>query len=411
MKKTASPKKWTVMVYLAGDNNLDANGITDIAEMKKVGSSADLNIIAQFDREGAGKPTKRYYLRKGTTLTADEVQSLGETNTGQPGFLLDFIKWGANQYPADHYMLILWNHGQGWDDTDIFAGERVRGSRLLRSGRIRYAFFKSTVLLAARLSTGNQKTARAILIDDDARDFLDSLEMKKVLMDAKTYLGRKIDIVGMDACLMSMAEVCYQMRNSVRYLIASEETEPLDGWPYDSILEQLAANTDSTPGNLSKIVVKKYIESYKYTGESVTQAACDLMKSEQFAGALKALSAALIAGLADTRIQNIIMNARNRVQEYMVTDNVDLINLCQSLKKAGAPKAIADACDRVTGVVKKSPGFVISSGYSGSSMKNSNGIAIYFPARELSPLYARLDFPKKTGWGRFLKEYLAVSGK
>ena len=398
------------MVYLAGDNNLDANGITDIAEMKKVGSSADLNIIAQFDREGTGKPTNRYCLRKGTTLTDDEVESMGETNTGQPGFLLDFIKWGVSRYPADHYMLILWNHGQGWDDTDIFAGERVRGGRLLRSGRIKHAFFKSTVLKAAKMSADSHKTARAILIDDDAKDFLDSLELKKVMAEAKTFLGRKIDVLGMDACLMSMAEVCYQIRGSVRFTVASEETEPLDGWPYDLILEQMTADPDSTPRNLCKIIVKKYIESYKYTREPVTQAACDLTASTQLVVVVKNLSDALIAGLADTRIQNIIRIARNRVQEYQVTDNVDLIHLCQMLKKSGAPKAISNACDGVTGVVKNSPRLVVSSGYSGPSMKYSNGIAIYFPVRELSPLYVRLDFPKKTGWGKFLKEYLAVSG-
>ena len=40
---------WTVMVYLAGDNNLDGAGVADLREMKKVGSSASVNVIAQFD--------------------------------------------------------------------------------------------------------------------------------------------------------------------------------------------------------------------------------------------------------------------------------------------------------------------------------------------------------------------------
>ena len=409
MSNAAILKKWTVMVYLAGDNNLDANGVTDLKEMKKIGSTPGMNIIAQFDRAGAGLPTKRYFIQKGTSLDDDVKENLGETNTGKPEFLLDFIKWGADNYPADHYMLVLWNHGQGWDDTDIFAGERTRGLRLMRTNRIRNAFFKSSVVSTAKLSVTDAKIARAILIDDDAKDFLDSLELKKVLTDAKTYLKRKIDILGMDACLMSMAEVTYQMLNNVSYTVGSEETEPLDGWPYDTILGQLADKPETSPRELSKIIVKKYIEFYKVTGEAVTQSACDLMALARFANAVKAFAEALKAGLADARTLALIVNARNRVQEFQVSDNIDLINLCQLLVNSTVPIAIANACEGVIATVKKASGMVFSSGYNDESMNQSNGVAIYFPTRVLSPLYARLDFTKKTGWGEFLNAYIAAT--
>jgi hypothetical protein len=405
----SAKKKWTFMVYLAGDNDLDANGVTDLSEMKKTGSTADLNVIAQFDRAGAGLPTKRYLLQKGTSLDADVKESLGETNTGDPQFLLDFIKWGVKNYPADHYALVLWNHGQGWDDTDIFAGERSEGARLLRGSRIRHAFFKTSVIRAAKLSHNNNKALKAILIDENAKDFLDNLEMKKVLTSAKTYLKRKIDILGMDACLMSMAEVGYQMRNSVSLTVGSEETEPLDGWPYDTILELLAGKPETTPRDFSSAIVKKYIESYKGSGKAVTQSACDLIASTKIAGAVKILAQVLTKGLANTGTQDLIANARNRVQEFAVNDNIDLINFCQLLKNSSAPVAISNACNGVIAAVKDSSGLIFSSGYIGSSMKQSNGVAIYFPTRKLSPLYAGLDFTKKTKWGAFLKEYIAVT--
>jgi len=409
MSNSAIPEKWTVMVYLAGDNNLDANGVTDLVEMKKIGSVPGMNIVAQFDRAGAGFPTKRFFIRNGTSLNADVVESLGETNSGKPEILLDFIKWGAINYPADHYMLVLWNHGQGWDDTDIFAGERSGAARLSRTSRIRHAFFRTSVVHAAQLSAGDSKIARAILIDDDAKDFLDSLEMKKVLLDARKFLGRKIDILGMDACLMSMAEVFYQIRTSVRFAVGSEETEPLDGWPYDTILGRLASEPQTTPRELCRIVVKKYIESYKNTREAVTQSACDLMASTRFANAVKVLATELRAGLADSVTLTLIASARNRVQEYQVSDNIDLVNFCLLLIKASVPEAIGIACDGVIAAVKEASGLVFSSGYYGKPMKNSNGIAIYFPTRLLSPLYSRLDFPRKTGWGWFLKEYITVT--
>ena len=405
MSKTVNRKKWTVMVYLAGDNNLDANGVADIAEMKKTGSSEEVNIIAQFDRSGANRPTNRYYLKKGTSAQADVVESLGEVNTGKPEFLLDFIKWGIGHFPADRYMIVLWNHGQGWDDTDIFAGERLRDSRLLRTGRIRHAFFRTTVEKAAKLSAGNAKIARAILIDDDARDFLDSLELKQVLLSARAFLGRKIDILGMDACLMSMAEVGYQMRSSIQIMVGSEETEPLDGWPYDTIMDHLVTHPGITPRELSKVIVKKYISSYKGTGESVTQSACDMAASSQFAEAVKFLGESLTAGLSDTRIRNQILTARNRAQEYQVSDNVDMINLCQLLKNTIVDATINEAADRVIETIRMRK-LIISSAFTGSAMKYSNGIAIYFPTRMVSPLYARLDFHRKTGWGRFLNAYI-----
>mgnify|MGYP001567417954 FL=1 len=151
MTNSTAKKKWTIMTYMAGDNNLDVNGVIDLKEMKKTGSTPDVNVVVQFDRAGEGLQTKRYYLQKGTSLNTDAVQSIDETNTGSPDSLIDFINWGIINYPADHYLLILWNHGQGWDDTDIYAGERGVRERLTRPGRVRHAFFRTSVEKAAKL--------------------------------------------------------------------------------------------------------------------------------------------------------------------------------------------------------------------------------------------------------------------
>ena len=55
-------KSWTVAVYMAGDNNLDPNAYLDLKEMKRVGSTADVNIVAQVDSLSAGSKTTRYQL-------------------------------------------------------------------------------------------------------------------------------------------------------------------------------------------------------------------------------------------------------------------------------------------------------------------------------------------------------------
>jgi Clostripain family len=54
-------------------------------------------------------------------------------------------------------------------------------------------------------------------------------------------LGRKVDVVGMDACLMTMIEVAYEMRDYALVLVGSEKTEPGPGWPHAAILGVLTA--------------------------------------------------------------------------------------------------------------------------------------------------------------------------
>jgi hypothetical protein len=405
-KKQAQMKSWTFMVYMGGDNNLEPDGVKDLKEMKKVGSTNDVNLIAQFDR-ATGHTSKRYYLRKGGQASADAVATVGKVNTGDPKNLMDFIKWGVNAYPAKRYILVLWNHGQGWDDTDIYADERHRRLRRLASGRIRHALFHTPVRRTLKMAIGDSE-ARAILLDDDAKDFLDNLEMKKVLADTKKLLKRKLDILGMDACLMSMAEVGYQISDSAAFTVGSEETEPLEGWPYDTILTELVKKPAMTAKDLSTLIVKKYIASY--SKDAVTQAACDLSKAGALAAAVADLAKALKAGLADSATRQSILTARTQAQTYEVRDNIDLADFCSLLAKAASGTEIAKRCQDVIQAVQSD--YVVTSGYKGAAMKNSHGAAIYFPTGEVSPLYAGLDFSKKTGWDAFLKAYLkAVSSR
>jgi hypothetical protein len=405
----AGKKKWTFMVYMAGDNNLDANGIQDLNEMKKVGTTTHINVVAEFDRARQNQQTNRYLLKKGTTLESDVVQSLGEVDTGAPRFLIDFVQWAAQEYPADRYLLVLWNHGQGWDDTDIYARERTAGARLPRTQRIRHALFRSSVEETAKLRAAGGVVARAILLDDNAKDFLDNVEMKKAGQQIQQLLGHKLDLLGMDACLMSMAEVVYQMRDSVSCVVGSEQTEPLDGWPYDPILSGLAKQPALTAEALGKLIVEQYVKSYKGSGEAVTQSASTLAGAARLAGAVKALGTALKASLTNSAAHTAITLARSRVQEYDVPDNVDLVDLCNLLKKSSVPAAVKTACDQALSAVQAPSGMVLNSSHLGAPMKNSNGLAIYFPTRQVSPLYARLDFTKYTGWGAFLKAYIAAT--
>lgn len=427
-KKANTDRNWTIMVYLAGDNNLDSAGVVDLNEMKKVGTTDRVAVIAQFDRAGSKGATVRYCLRKGTPIAKDAVQSLGETNMGDPKVLEDFVGWGVTNYPADHYLLVLWNHGAGWDDANLYqgdvfsgaappvsrksqpvstrrtaAGARPIGFAQARAGlaRTRRALFRTTVGAAVK--------QRGIAFDDQARDFLDNIELKKVMTKIKSKLRRKIDILGMDACLMSMLEVAYQIRNVADYSVGSEETEPGDGWPYDRILKSLAAKPTMTPEDLSKTIVDRYLASYK-TGDNVTQSAMKLAELKHLAVAVDGLAKALGKILADAASRTALINVRAQVQEYSrpYDDYCDLLDLCDRIDKGINNPAVKTGCAAVR---QAAAGAVVANGYKGSAVDHSRGVSIYFPKRKLSPLYKTLDFTKQSKWDEFLKDYLAGLGR
>ena len=413
-------KKWTFMVYMAGDNNLNEAGRKDLSEMQAAGSTADVNIIAQFDGLG-DEGSRRYYIRQGGTPDRDVVVRLPEVNMGDPQALDDFLRWAQENYPAEHYALILWNHGNGWKDEDIYRSLAVRGfrpqsltrgqRRSLTSGNSSRAFFRSSIEHVAVNAVLEQ---RAILFDDTSADFLDNVEMKAVLDRGAARLGQKIDLLGCDACLMNMLEVAYQLKSSCRYLVGSQEEEPGDGWPYDRILSELIANPDMSADLLAAITVQEYNRFYRdrYPNLPVTQSALDLERVDPLADAVDGLADTLRATLeADPRGGNSIVSlALYDVQKFADRDYVDLVHFCQLLAEQNPGTAVAAAAARVVNLVKRggdsSP--LVAEGHGGPGMRHANGLSIYLPERTLSPLYGRLEFAEDHRWDEFLQARLAL---
>lgn len=425
--KPTTMADWTILIYMAGDNDLDDFGSIDLAEMKKVGSSDRINILVQRDTAAAGIPARRYRVQKGTSEAADVVQDLGETNTGDPKVLADFLKWGRTKYPAKRTMAVLWNHGSGWDDTDIYAEAKRRklnppaarpasGVGLRRSGargrpvlpggfvkrsaakkRFRGPFF----LTAFQLENVGGKR-RAIAFDDDAQDFLDSVELKNVFQAAAKAAKRKFDVIGMDACLMSMVETGLQVQQSGEVFCGSQEVEPGDGWPYDRIFKALAAKPEMDGRELCKIIVKEFVTSYPKS-QAVTQSAFDLATLTEVQKAANELGALLAKAYktSDFATQGAIMNARVKAQGYEHPDYVDLSDFATRLA-ASLPSCAAIA-KKVRDAVAAC---VFTSSAPNVKVKGSRGLSIYLPLGKVSPLYKNLDFAKG-GWGAFLAARMA----
>jgi Clostripain family len=437
-RKTATRQAdWTIMVYLAGDNNLDGAGVTDLREMKKVGSSASVNVIAQFDRAGARGTTKRFYLRKGTDLAKDAVQDLGETDTGDPKVLREFFTWGVKQYPAHHYLLVIWNHGAGWDDSNLYAAHgdyfsgdpppivrrdmvmnkegsvaKVRQPRK-HARPIPMAQARSAVRRAHRAlfssTVDTMVHTRAIAFDDQAKDFLDNMELKRALVSFKKLLGRPLDIIGFDACLMSMLEIDYQIMGAASYAVGSEEEEPGNGWPYDRLLKALARNPGMSPEELARTAVTQYAASYS-ASDGVTLAAVELDQSARLAAAVNKLAQALLAAVGNRSKETLLSAVRAKVQEYSAPydDYVDLVDLCDGLQRLLADAAATKACAAVKQAAAR---MVLASAAKGPGVARSHGVSIYFPKHKVCALYAELDFAKKSAWARFIAAYTTQVAK
>ena len=279
----------------------------------------------------------------------------------------------------------------------LLAAPQVRAG-IARTHR---ALFRTTVEKVVR--------TRAIAFDDQAQDFLDNIELKRVLLSIKKMLKRKIDILGMDACLMSMLEVAYQIKGAAAYQVGSEETEPGEGWPYDRILKTLAAKPSMSPSELAANVVNQYLASYG-NDEDVTQSALNLSTLDPLAQAVDRLATILKGALGNSAAQTGIMTARTQVQEYSrpYDDYCDLLDLCELLAQRVHEPAVTQACLAVKQAAAQA---LVAGGFKGSRVSHSHGISIYFPKRKLSPLYGSLDFIKKTSWSQFAQAYLAAIGR
>ncbi len=405
-----SAAKWTFMVYMAGDNNLSSAGDQDLREMRKVGSTADVNVLVQFDNAG-NLGTQRFRVLKGGN---DLVQSLGETDSGDPDVLLDYVKWAKENYPAERYALVLWNHGGGWEPSaiDTIAQEvkapaySDREATERSASPLRRAFFRPT--LEKILGLGSPQE-RAICSDDGSGHSLDTVELGKVLEKTKAFLGQKLDLLGMDACLMSNVEVAYQAQPYVNYIVASEESEPNEGWPYETVLPRLVGDPGLATADLASHIVHAYVQSYVDMGYSgdVTQAALDLAQIGALNTALDHLADALRARLP--RASSQVWKAHAKSKRFWHNTLADIGSFSSQMKKATRTEPIKVAATEVTAALQPGAGkFVIAEAHNGSGVTASSGVTVYLPSPlvGISQYYGDLKFASQNKWMPMLKAYV-----
>lgn len=396
---------WTWLVYMAGDNNLEGAGKEDLDEMKEVGSSSELNIIVQFDTEE--NKTTRYLVEKNKLTVIHEMPGV---NTGDPKILTDFIKWGTAKYPAQHYLVDVWNHGGGWENLPSdYDYEGLRASKPALASkikRLRRSLFRTTIENIHERSSEE----RAIAIDVGAHDYLDNKELRSAVLNALPN-GKKVDILGCDACLMNMIEICYENKDIANFMVGSEETEPGSGWPYNTILKKLSETPQTSPADLAKIITQDYGQYYEKNGSPIydktaTQSALDLNQIEPVANSLNELANILIKNIAG--IAGQVTLARDKAQKFSeYPEYVDLISFLNELVK-WLPDNQAEAKGAVNKTLsvlnQTSNKFILANSTWGLNVKRASGVSIYFPSSEQYLTdYADLEFSKKYAWNQFLE--------
>ena len=370
--------EWTVMVYLDSDNNLESAGIDDINEMEIAGSTTEVNIVVQVDRipysvlaannEGYADDTsndnwsntRRYYI----TQDLDPVQinsqlksDLGELNMGDPQTLVDFVDWATINYPAKKYLLVIWNHGGG---------------------------FRSL------------STTKDIAWDDTSgRDKITMPELEYALSGISTQMGKKVDIVGMDACFMAMTEVAYQIKDYADILVTSEASVPFGGWPYDTILGGLVGNPLISSAQLAVDIVDKYIFSYSYG--NVTQSAIDLSYMDTLTSQLSNLALVIMNDSQTPKSKYILASVSS--QYYGDPDFIDLYDFCNQLLVYSNSLEVKNIALNIQQTLNYA---VIKSGYNGGSVSGSKGLSIYFPYIAYHYYYNYTNFSQDTFWDEML---------
>ena len=279
-KRTNCTKEWTIIVFIAGDDEkLNHYAEMDMEELfyakaEDIENHFDLAVeIDTFATE-----SKRYAFEK--TNGEDKISAIrpkdflyeGEQNTGDPKVLKDFLAWAIESFPSRHYMLIIGGHGDGWASLQTnsceISRELHRNASNCSSSRHNEIpkdqdFKKNNIPNFVANDHGNQKDnqtmalnnllknstvgvtrlGKGIAYDASHDDWLNITQLKQLLTSTRKIFmgGAKFDLYAADACLMQQAEVAFELREQASFIYGSLSVFPAQGLPYDSILKNFSS--------------------------------------------------------------------------------------------------------------------------------------------------------------------------
>ena len=338
---------WTFIAYLDGDNDLGDDILSDMAEMVEGTRSAEIDILIQLDLPD-GVPAKRYKIHNGTQT---ELENLGEVDMTDPQTLTDFLVWAkAEMNSSDHTILLLSDHGNGWDQL-------IGPSPVAKlSNRSMFVDW-------------DDGSRRVIMHNHRVRTAIEAAEME-------------FDILALDASIMGTIEALYEFSDIAPIIISSQEVGYKDGWDYEYILKNLSKNTAMTDEAFSTLVVESYerhFEQVAYpadadlaTDQSFNIAAHRSSGLKQIVAQTNTLAETLMADLNDTALSN-----------EMITTLGDARKNAQKIDLWIQPYIYVDLKDFVTKLEMSSdiPTLIDETtiaSYNGKDRPNASGLSVVF---------------------------------
>lgn len=378
--------KWTFMVYLDGDNDLEQFAVDDFLEMAAV-NNPNINIIVQMDRgatPGADDTryddwtaTKRYRVTNGMAPNiASAVEDKGELNMGDHNTLVDFVNWSTSSYTADHYALVIWDHGGGSEGR---APEKTtkRALKVNRSDRYKGMCWDDT----------------------NGSDYISTTELDSALAQVP-----HLNIIAFDACLMQMLEVGYQIKDRADIMIGSEEIVGGEGMKYTETL--LPVTNTTTPDQFAQIIYDKnrYTNNNSYYTVSALRLGTPIA---ELAGSVSAFGRKLKDNMGAYKPQ--INTARVNTQKFAVPEYLDLYHFASNIQTQISQADIWNAAEDVKTRILAARSYNENSG---GGYINASGISIYLTSSPASYIYSDyvtpyLAFPLDTQWDEFINSYLA----
>lgn len=406
---------WTVLVYICADNNLAPYASYNMNDMSAgLVSSDGVNVLVQWDKP-ADRQTWRYKITPGGKIDAGTLSSEMGYNPAQE--LLNAMQWAIKNYPAQRYALILWDHGSGIED--FYPGSR-----------------RSMFDNAAWSLLESESSERGILYDDSQKTCLTNQGLTSVLGSIKQVLGRNLDILAMDACLMAMVEVAYQMKDLVNLFVGSQQTIPGEGFPYSGFLRPLSLNPAAmSPLLLAQTMVSSYgnfytrempVSDFTLSVIDVTEINALKQNIDQFI-----MAVAACAKIDAIKTKNILVAARKATISFEMPEYIDLYsfyaNVLKETKKI-SPKSVfileknnkkqklkpvaknyqvvLNALNAVVldGLSKISK--AVLQGVAGPAYSGVKGISVYYPrSGAIHPSYPKTLFAKSSAWTKFIQMY------
>lgn len=266
-----NPKRdWLILIYMAADNNLEPFAISDMNEIEEgLPAEGTVEVVVLVDRhkefdtsDGDWTDTRVYRMVRDDTpaIRSEVIARPGELNTGDPAVLEAFIAASIKTFPARRHALVMWNHGGGW--ASMASDEDAPGA-------------------------------------EGGHAHLDIMSMRSAVAAGLGRAGLpKFNIIGFDMCLMGQLEIAVELEGLADIMIASEELEAGDGWPYAAFLPVFARQMVASR-RLSQEIVHAFDEFYKTHpgGKHATLSSLDLAMVPEVIKALDELAAKLESGL------------------------------------------------------------------------------------------------------------------